>query len=162
MCSGEWWIGSREWSSDSVATPNLLRWPWTQADEQHRTGGENRKAHQLRWSQAGVAMRLRVIPAKQFDKRTQRRVGHEVAGEHLAVEFLVTIEPGERGVEPQAQQRLINLRRMQRHAWRRTAGLVGWKRDRPRQRTFAPKAATVHQAADAPEDVAQRNARRED
>src|ERR1041384_3604578 len=103
-------------------------------------------------------MRLRIISPKRFHEGTQQRVTHQVGRENLTVKSLAAEQQRERRVEYQVQQRIVNLRRMYRHA---TGRMFRREVNGPRQVTRAAVATAVEQTADPPEHVAQRDARRE-
>lgn len=103
----------------------------------------------MRWREAVMQVTVRVIASEEFHRRTRDRVAHEIDGEDLAIKFAAVAEqPRQADIKREVQQRVVYLRGMDGRAVR---GVIAGKPDRPRQFTRAPKAATVHQAADAPE-----------
>src|SRR4030095_13852060 len=96
-----------------------------------------------------------IVSAKNFDDGSQHSVAHEVGGEDLAVEPFATIQPGQAGVQADAQKRLVNLRWMDGNSFRL---VVAGKPDGPWHIRRPAIATPIHQAAESAEEIAKSDA----
>src|SRR5438128_2128868 len=97
----------------------------------------------------------RIVATETLHEGAQNRVAHQVDGKDLPVEFLATIKPRQRRIQAQTQKRFVELGwmhpiRIARTAWR--------EMDRPGHIGWPPIATAIHQAAESPEEVPERNA----
>ena len=125
---------------------------------QHEPRDKDGHADELRGRESEMVVGVGVVAAKVFDERARDGVADEVGRKDLAVKFLAPQQPGEENVKAEVQQRIVNFRRMHWRGWRMQRIGLG-KSDGPRQIAGAAVAAAVQQAADAPEDAAERDAR---
>src|SRR4030095_1670993 len=79
--------------------------------EQH-AGQQDQQTHQVRRRENASQVSYRVITAKSLNKGTQHGVADQVGGEDLAVEAFVAVKPGQRDIEGQVEERVIDLGRM--------------------------------------------------
>jgi len=134
-----------------------------QQPKQNEPGSQDSNAHQLRGRRPASEKMLigRIIAAEYLHKRAQNRVAHQISRKHLPIEFLSPVQPRQSQIQTKAQKRFINLCRMN---WRRE--LSNWmcimafgKTNRPTQAACSSITTSIHQTADPPKHITQRDAR---
>ena len=103
-----------------------------QHSQQHETRRQDADAHQVRrrGPAAEVMLVFGIIAAEHFHERARHGIAHQINREHLPVEFLAPIQPGQREVKTEVQERIVDLRGMNCCAVRI---VVARKMDCPRQ-----------------------------